>query len=184
MGALGCTEWYSQKRHSGMTSKHLLFPFFLLLILLFWPLQWLTQYHSIILHMQICTFQQIIHTWSPHECFSPSSPFPQPYPAPPSQTAAPETTKTPARGNRLFPFFFFRLCCFRLDSWSPWRGAVRGAQVGSQAGRKVLVSGEEQWWAGGRAGMCRTHLSQTLEGRSNKTLDNKWIQLFTFVILQ
>lgn len=44
--------------------------------------------------------------------------------------------QTPARGNWPFPFIF---SSFIFSGLSPWRGAVRGTQVGSQAGR-------EFWW--------------------------------------
>lgn len=59
-----------------------------------------------------------------------SSPFSQPYPASPSQTTAHDgvtnTTENPDGGNGPFPLFF-RVCFFRLDSWSPsQRGPVRG----------------------------------------------------------
>lgn len=128
-------------------------------------------------------------TWmfSHSGCFQ--QPLPQPYPAPPSQTAAHEGLLRQPKPLKEeighFPFYF-RVFFFRLDSWSPWRGAVRGTQVGSQAGREaLLVSGQKPWWGGGREQGCAGHISPwTLEGRSSKALDTKRIQLFTFVILQ
>lgn len=132
------------------------------------------------------------HTWSPHEYFHTqdpfSSPFSQPHPAPPSQTAAPDgllrqPKPLPEETGHFLGFFqtlFFQVgllvslgrCSERGSGGQPGReGSFVGVRRGAVVGRRKEKG-------------CAGHISpQILERRSSKALDNKWIQLFTFVIL-
>lgn len=95
------------------------------------------------------------------------------------------TTESPAGGNGPFPYFF-RVCFFRLDSWSPQRGPARRTpgRVSPTEGGLALIERRAVVGTRQRVDPGGTRLSRAWEGRSSKATDAELIQVFTFVILQ
>lgn len=179
MGALGGTEWCSLKCHSRVTSEHLLFlSFSSFIILSIGMTNTASQYYCARgdLHFPADNPQMKSMTVFTHRIL-PAAPFLSNilHPHPKLQLLRPPN---PCQRKLAISFYFFQLCFFRLVSLERCSERDSGGQPGREG--ILVVPGEEPGEQGGAG-----HISpQTLERRSSKALDNKWIQLFTFVILQ
>lgn len=84
--------------------------------------------------------------------------------------------------------FFFLFSSFVFSGWTlGLLGEVQweGLRWAARQGGKFCWCQDRTWWGGGGEQGSAGHISPwTLDGRSSKALDSKWIQLFTFVILQ